>query len=93
MQATIKLNKKGLEKNGNEIGELVTSNAKHTLYYDFALGLFYRDSQYKVETLLTKVDDMGLRKISDEINKLRNNIQTIVTFNVSVWLREIEEAY
>ena len=87
MQATIKLNKKALEKNGNEIGELVTSNAKHTLYYDFALGLFYRDSQYKVETLLTKVDDMGLSKISDEINKLKQNVQTTANFNLSVWLR------
>lgn len=87
MQATILLNKKGLEKNGSEIGELITSNAQHTLYYDFALGLFYRDSQYKVETLLTKVDDMGLSKISDEINKLKQNVQTTANFNLSVWLR------
>lgn len=88
MQATILLNNKGLETNGSEIGELITSKSQHTLYYDAGLGLFYRDKDYKVETLATKVDNNGWDKIIKEITKLKDNVQTIATFNLSVWLRE-----
>lgn len=87
MLATILLNKKGLEKNGSEIGELITSRSQHKLYYDFALGLFYRNNNGYVETLVTKVEGYDLDKIKNEISKLKNNIQSIATFNISVRLR------
>lgn len=86
MQATILLNNKGLGTNGSEIGELITSKSQHTLYYDARVGLFYRNKDYKVETLATKVDDNGWDKITKEITKLKDNVQTIATFNLSVWL-------
>lgn len=87
MLATILLNKKGLEKNGSEIGELITSRSQHKLYYDFALGLFYRNDNGAVETLFTKVEEYDSNKIENEISKLKKNIQAIATFNISVRLR------